>query len=141
VEEVYKAALDGKKNKAKPAKPEVNRGGKKPAVADEQGSARPIIDQSLPADAPVDDELFLFGEQPAGIDELPEIEADSGDKKSAALEEGEWAPIDLSPIVPADLRQRKNRQATLIGSKLPVSKERRERGGRGRKSKRKQERK
>jgi hypothetical protein len=76
-----------------------------------------------------------------GVDELPEIEDDERDKKSAALEAGELAPIDLSPIVPSDLRRRKNRQPTLIGTGPQANQEHRQRGGRGRKSKQKRERK
>jgi len=61
----------------------------------------PIIDRSLPADAPNDDDI------------LPLVEADSTAATSEFIEESDTAAIDLSPIKPARARQERSR--TIIG--------------------------
>ncbi len=133
VEELYRVARAGrKKSKLKTTQSGSERGTTKTPTVEGSPITRPLIDQSVSANASEDD-LLLFSDQPAENDELADIADDAIEAKVSSFDDAEFASIDLSPISPSDLRKRKNGHSTLIGANPQIRKERRERGGRGRK--------
>jgi 23S rRNA pseudouridine2605 synthase len=135
IEELYRVARAGRKKDKKPgeSKSSVET---KPAKSDGGHTLRPIIDKSISGEIVEDDDSFLFADQPSSIDELSGFEEESDVKIPGSLEDAEFGAVDLSPITPSGLRERKkNPRPTLIGGKAPPRPKNRERGGRGRKSK------
>jgi hypothetical protein len=135
VEELYRVARAGRKKEKKTG--DDKSGVKaKPVKADGGSAIRPIIDKSISGEVVEDDDSFLFADQPSSLEELTGFEEESDAKVPGSLEDAEFGAVDLSPITPSGVRERKkNPRPTLIGGKSPQRPKNRERGGRGRKSK------
>jgi 23S rRNA pseudouridine2605 synthase len=134
VEELYRVARAGRKKDKKPGEGK-SAVGTKPAKSDAGRAIRPIIDKSISGEIVEDDDSFLFADQPSPIEDLTGFEDEGDAKVPGSLEDAEVGAVDLSPLTPSAIRERKkNPQPTLIGAKASRPKNR-ERGGRGRKSK------
>jgi 23S rRNA pseudouridine2605 synthase len=134
VEELYRVARVGRKKNKKPG--DDKSGVKaKPVKGDGGPAIKPIIDRSITAEIVEDDDSFLFADQTSPIEELTGFEEEGDAKIPGSLEDAELGTVDLSPITPSAMRERKkNPRPTLIGGKSPSKAKNRERGGRGRKS-------